>query len=231
MKDWVKVPTGWIREENLLADLRWVGAHKSDNTAALMLYTVIAHHANSEPARGFEKTGYAALSYSELGDLTALSKAKISGGLGVLRDLKLIEGSEVTKKGVFKIIGHEASNGWGKLPAKKMYNDRYSVVPIFHAFTSRNRHELNSLKLFFLIVAFRDNVTNYAHISYEKIESYAGIRRNDIRAAISLLAANQLVVVDHQPSNTSGLTLANIYRLAGVHTRRHMGTTGRAFRG
>ena len=43
MKDWVKMPTDWIRNKEAppLAKLRWKGENKAAQIAALMLYLAI----------------------------------------------------------------------------------------------------------------------------------------------------------------------------------------------
>jgi hypothetical protein len=64
-------------------------------------------------------------------------------------------------------------------------------------------------------------------MSYEKIEDYAGVPRNRIKSALSFLAVNNLVHVEHVPSSTSDYGISNAYRLAHLETNRHMGNRGR----
>jgi hypothetical protein len=72
MRDWVRLPTGWIRDHGL-TEFRWAGPDKADHTAALMVLAVIAHHAD-------DQSGIARRTYDQLGAATGLSRAKISGG-------------------------------------------------------------------------------------------------------------------------------------------------------
>jgi hypothetical protein len=66
-----------------------------------------------------------------------------------------------------------------------------------------------------------------AHLSYDKIEDYAGIERHRIRKAISVLASVALVHVEHTKSILSDLGTANAYRLAFLDPYVHFGTRGR----
>ena len=59
-----------------------------------------------------------------------------------------------------------------------------------------NAAELNALKLFFLFVERRDRAMNLASISFDKIEVYVGMHRSKIKAALSMLAALELVYVE-----------------------------------
>jgi hypothetical protein len=116
-----------------------------------------------------------------------------------------------------------------KLLAKGLY--RGGRIPTFEQFHLRRPSELNALKLYFLFVAVRNNETNMAHIGYEKIEEYTRVGHNNIRTALSLLAALGLVHIEHTPSTESPFGISNAYRLAHLDTFNHMGTRGRSMGG
>jgi hypothetical protein len=85
---------------------------------------------------------------------------------------------------------------------------------------------LDALKLFFLFVARRGRDTNLASIGYDKIEEYSGMKRLRIKPAISFLASLSLIYVEHVPSKTTP-GIANAYRIVGLESYHHLGTTGR----
>lgn len=64
-------------------------------------------------------------------------------------------------------------------------------------------------------------------ISYDKIEEYSGVARNNIARAVTMLAANSLVYVTQMPSRDIQERYVNCYRLTHLNTRQHMGTSGR----
>ena len=65
-----------------------------------------------------------------------------------------------------------------------------------------------------------------AHLSYDKIEEYAGIERYRIKAAISVLLNVGLVHVERTESRSNERGTANAYRLAYLDPYLHFGTRG-----
>lgn len=190
MQKWVRMPTYWIKDPDHypLKQMRWSGEKKADNIAALMLYIVIVQHASVEIDIQNIEIGVCSLTYEQMGEITGLSRPKISGGLKILIDLDLIEKiSEGKARSVYKVKNFAKRGGWAKLPASPIYNKEKTMISIFHDFNLRKKTELNALKLYLLILTFRDNSLNYAKISYEKIHQYAGIPANEVRAGLSLL--------------------------------------------
>lgn len=216
LREWVRVPTDWI-DEGGLKRLLWIQGEGSDNVAALMSLTVIAHHAD-------ENTGLARITYEEMCGFTGLSRAKMSGGLGVLERHNVIT-RNVAGRSTYLLTRYKREGGWGKLPAKGLYS--CGIIAAFEEFTLRRSAELNALKLYYLFVQRRDNKTNMANISYEKIHEYIGVDRNKIKQGLSLLAALGLVHIEHVPSEQSKYGISNAYRLAHLSPFTHMGTRGR----
>ena len=217
-RDWVRLPSTWIDERGL-AGLSWkAGGAGSDNTAALMALTAIAHAADQE-------TGIARLTYDDLCDLTGLSRAKASNGLEILRGINVIERGPDGARSTYQLVNYARSH-WAKLPVKSMYR-RAGRIAAFDDFQLRLPAELEALKLFFLFVARRGRTSNVAHIGYEKIEEYTGIKRGRIKTGLSLLATLSLVYVEPIPSGTNMYGVSNAYRIVGLDTYNHMGTRGR----
>ena len=65
-------------------------------------------------------------------------------------------------------------------------------------------------------------------MTYETIESYSGVTREQIRRGLTVLAVVGVVHVDRVRSNAGVDRIASAYRLAHVDPYRHMGTIGRA---
>jgi len=214
---WVRLPSAWINNHGL-KELQWKGdGIGSDNTAALMALTALAHNAD-------EQSGIAKLTYGDLHSITRLSRAKLANGLDVLERIHVVERTPEGRS-TYRLSGFNPNEGWAKFPAQSMYaSDR---IAAFDEFRLRKACELNALKLFFLFVARRGRDTNMANISYGKIVEYTGIERARIKPAMSLLAALSLVYIEHLPSNTYASGIANAYRIVGIDSYNHMGTRGR----
>ncbi len=219
LMQWVRLPSDWINCRDGLKELRWKGdGVGSDATAALMALTAIAHRAN-------ELSGIARLTYDALCSATCLSRAKLSNGLDVLESIHVIERMP-DGRSTYKLLNlGDPSARWGKLPAESMYVA--GRIEAFSEFRLRKAGEFNALKLFFLVVARRNQKTNMANLGYTGIEKYTGIERAKIKSAISLLAALSLIYVEHRPSDIDPRGVANAYRIVGVDSYRHMGTQGR----
>lgn len=217
MQAWVRLPCGWVEKKGL-AKMAWgrdgVG---SDNAAALMVLLAIAHHVDGE-------TGIATLTYDALEEATGLSRSKVSNGLDVLEMAGIVIRSPKGRS-TYALTDYDQAP-WGKLPAKRMYKGR--AIAAFEDFKLRSQSELNALKLYVLITARRDYESNTAHIGYEKIIEYTGMRRERIKAAISVLLANDLIHVEHFRTNKNPSGVSVGYRLVGVDPFRHMGTSGKS---
>jgi hypothetical protein len=225
MKDWVKMPTKWIlnKENPPLVGFQWKGNDKSAHISAIMLYLTISHHVNDTPNRQFPEIGHAKLSFTELMDITDISRAKVAEGLSVLTAKGLIEKIVTDKTNIYRIYNYGVGS-WGKLPAKLLYDKSMKYIMAFKHFNLRIKNELNALKLYLLLVAFRNNDTNYATISYKTITYYTGIHRNEIKSAISLLINIKFIQLDKTSSEMDPDKTVNLYRIVGIDRYRHSGT-------
>ena len=216
LKTWVKLPTAWI-EEGGLKTFHWKQGEGSAGIAGLMVLMVLAHH-------GDDKDGTVRLTYDRLTAATGLSRTKVSHGLATLIQRGIVTRTP-DQRSAYELVGYDPTQSWGKLPARPLYRD--GQIEAFREFHLRRVTELDALKAYFAFVARRNRRTNVANISYPKIVEYAAIPRNRIKSAISLLAALNLVHVEHLPSQTSEYGVANAYRIVHVDSHHHMGTQGR----
>jgi len=229
MKEWVRMPSYWLRDENdpPLARLRWIGQGRADQIAALAIYVVLVHHANDQPTARFPEQGWSDLTYSRLADITGFSRSKISGGLRVLEELGAIEIHRSGRSNNYYVVDFGQHGGWGKLPAKGLYTKDLQRIHAFHALRLRSRVELNALKVYLLIVALRNNATNYAFVAYDRIGDYTGINRNDVKPALSWLVTQALIQVDQGATALNQFSTMNMYRLRHLEPYKHRGTSGR----
>lgn len=225
---WKPCPTTQINA-GLLKRFHWSEGGRFSHLAALMCWTIIVHEADAD--------GAAQVTYDKIQEATGLGRTAISKGLKVLIDFGVI--TRGVKRGQFHLshcprqvddegeqLVESYNNPWGKLPLKRLYSgDR---VRMFYAMTRRQKAELDALKLFFLIAAKRDRKTNTAHMTYKQIADWAGIPKGRIGPAITILAANQVVLVSEQASTQNDYGISNGYRLVGVDSYLHRGTALRS---
>jgi hypothetical protein len=215
---WMRLPSAWIRN-GALSRLSWDYRGKgADNIAALMALTAIAHAAD-------EESGVARITYDRLCGVTGLSRAKLSNGLVVLKNIGVIKSAAQDARSTYELINYNPTGGWAKFPVKSMYAGGRIVA--FDEFRLRKVVELDALKLFFLFVAYRDNHANVATIGYEKINEHTAVKRERIKSAISFLASLSLVYVEQLPSQINAYGVSNGYRIVGIDPFNHRGTRTR----
>ena len=181
-----------------------------------MVLAPLAHDANDD--------GVSRCTYDRLTLATGLSRSKVSTGLSVLAELGVVNRGPVGRSS-FPLANYSVAGGWSKLPARGMYSA--GRIAAFDHFHLRAMCELHALKLYYLFARRRSNDTNMAHLTYEKIEDYAGIERHRIRKAISFLVSVGLIHVEHVPSRLYPNGFANAYRLTFLDSYNHLGTRGR----
>ncbi|PYF06270.1 hypothetical protein C8J30_1324 [Rhodobacter viridis] len=212
MRSWVKLPSGWLERRELRA-FAWGKQGGSAQTAALMVLLAIAH-------RAADDTGIARLPYDELQWATHLSRTKIADGLDVLAARQLIL-REPHGRSTFQLSNYDPTQGWAMLPAQRLYSS--DGISAFSDFYLRRKVELDALKAYFAFAARRDRDQNRAYMTYPQLNEYTGIPEARIKAAISFLVVNNLIVVEQ--IERSGFGVSHAYRLTHLQPRRHLGTT------
>lgn len=245
MQQWVKMPSKWIsdldQQEPPLKQMKLKTYGVADQVAAMMLYIVFVHRANTKITIDRPVFGECSLTYSHLGEITGLSRAKISAGIQILEKLGLISVIRDGRKNKYIVSNYpgDGEGGWAKLPTKGLYKEldrdkksgnnedeipKYMKIEVFHKFKLRSKSEANALKLYLLIIAFRSEKTNSANIGYDKISKYTGILRKDIRTAISHLINFNLIHVDNVKSLNHHDQTSSAYRPLYVDSRKHAGS-------
>jgi biotin operon repressor len=177
-----------------------------------MLYVVLNFIARGTPAADGSDGMAADATYTQLGEMTGLSRSLISHGLMRLQTLGLITATGSAQKRRYWIAGPHMP--WFKLPCQAIVYQ--GAIAPFKTFTLRSKHELHALKLYLYLAACRGNVSEFSMVSYEKIHERTGISERDIRRAISLLISSGLLVsVDREFSQTLKVNEANKYFLNG----------------
>jgi hypothetical protein len=139
-----------------------------------MALMVIAHYADDD-------TGLAKLTYDTLTIATSLSRARLSHGLQILHEKQIVHSGHGRSE--YQLAGYRHNGGWGKLPARRLYTGE--SITAFRDFYLRKAAELTAMKLYLLLVARRNRMTNMTHISYDTMIEY-GIEQIRIKSGLSL---------------------------------------------
>lgn len=220
--EWVRMPASLIRDARVLKGFCWGRHENAAKISALLIYLLIIHSADSDE-------GIAKLTYSDIEHVLGISRRSISDGLALLVNHGFIyRKSSATRHGVFEVAGFqemdEKGKGWTKVPNRVLY-DASGRMKAFRNFSLRSKVSLNALKIYFVLLVFRQNATNLTALTYERIGDYAGLHRNEIKAANSLLIENGLIRVDRAEEVANPFARANHYRFPGLDSKRHAGNT------
>jgi biotin operon repressor len=213
---WRQLPTKWIHDQEL-KQLQW-GLHGADAIAALMVLLVMAH--KRKLLTDGTNSGHFYVTYDDLESALNISRSKISKGISLL----VQQGWIVRGEGRSLYSFTSSDIPWGKVAVRALY-DRSGAITAFDAFRLRNSLELDALKLYLLLVAFRDTQKNYVTMSYHRMNEYTGVQVGKIKGAMNYLVVSHLIYVEREAKDPFDHTNpANLYRLRGVDSYRHAGT-------
>ncbi|MEX1668378.1 helix-turn-helix domain-containing protein [Zhongshania guokunii] len=212
--EWVRMPSWWMKGDEGLSLADFSPRDKGASIAALMLYIMLCTRAVQKRTEEFQ-VGTARVTYDDIADATGLSRAMIRKAVTKLEANGMIRVKSYRKQNIYEIVSHDVSP-WAKLPKKHLYGiSKEGQIGVFvRDFHLRAKNELNALKLYCVLLAFRDNDSNVVFIGYEAISEYTGIVRNEIRSAISFLVTHDLIHLDKVVKN--GVHRANRYEIRGV---------------
>lgn len=213
---WIRLPLAWIHGEGL-TEFR-AGQHLGSSMAALKVLVAILFRAeNKTPQEATVTQGSASLSYDDLMVMTGLSRSMVRKGTLRLCDAGLVNVTHEGKgrKNRYFVVDYSATP-WGKLPYRQIAGPGTSQeLKLLNELSCKSVVDLNALKLFLLLSAHRDKVSQYAMIGYTKIEEATGIWRDNIRRAISILIEHGLVRVE-QEKTPGEYNTPNRYRILGL---------------
>lgn len=215
MKPFAKMPRRWVLNHGLKL-FKWQGEDKATHIAALMAYIAIVQRA---------KDGKVVLTLDSLAKAIYASRQKVHDGTELLHGYGLvIKQAGLGRSGsLYSLVDTEGT--WQKLPALTVTEK--GKVMFFKDFHLRKKSELNALKLYLLLITFRDNTDNSTKIAYDRITDYTGIARNEIKSAIDILIHHNFIRLESQASLNWDDMKMNVYRIRGVDTSLHRGTVGR----
>jgi len=215
LPSWGRFPSKWVTDGGL-AQIKWK-EKGSRSIAALRVYLVLAH-------RFTEDDGIVRVTYDELTDSANLSRQSIADGLDLLINYGLIE-RVLDRRGAYRFCSYDPSTGWAKVPAQKLYLPKTRQFRPFKNWTMRSLIELDALKLYIFIAAARDRQHNETYTKYTSMEENTGVLTDRIIKGLSLLTLSGMIATTEL--TRTGFGTARSYRLIGLETRTHAGTTGR----
>ncbi len=232
---WAKMPSTWARipvdgtvlgenpdKSHGLRGISW-RSHKSTGAAGLIVLLALSILLNqSQKNRPAANTNLVLASYTNLEEMTGLSRLLISRSLRLLEELQVINTVRIGNACAYELLGVERNGGWCSAPQEYLLSGTTYLQKLQGIRESlRRRSSLYAMKLYILLLVFRDQRSNVTRISYEKIAEYTGMRREDISVAWQIIAALQLgyLADDNEVPLKVGERSHNRYRVRGLRAQ------------
>jgi len=170
---WVPMFSWWAYgEKSILKKFKWndKGGTKASKPASLMIYMALCFFSYDTeefdykediiPNKGSE------LTYTQLSELTGLSRKLISDGLSFLVNAGMIEIIKNGNKNIYLLLNKsEKRGGFCKLPVKGVLSTKRDKIVNFQGFSLRKKVSLHALKVFYYLLASRKNNLDYTAAS------------------------------------------------------------------
>lgn len=194
-----RFPNEWVLRGGL--SLFSEAVRPGESLAALKVYLLIAAYSDFQ-------TWTAVMSFSEIEEMTRLSRPMVNAAIKILIAQDLI-----VKKRIKQTSAYEISNSsgapWAKVPQDRI---RFGLRSI----PNRGRISLGALKTYVLLLVMRNNSDSISSISYRKIWDYTRIRQSDIRLSLSILVVSGFTQIAQAKTDKSTSGYAhNVYHMLG----------------
>lgn len=198
---WAKFPVTWLRPPQTdgtkvypLAGILWRD-YKASAIAALIVLMLLAIKCNEEnrqrqKAKEAEPfSPRARMSYDELQELSGFHRATLGKAISLLEAWGALSVEKNGRSNVYVLPGLDTPGHWRKLPQDPLIAaSRFALKAL-----PRSRASLNALKLYLALVGVFNDSLGTSTMSYNAFVSWTGVRREDVPAALSILANYNLV--------------------------------------
>lgn len=178
---WSSFPRGWVR--GTLKAFTAAGGQAGLNMAALRVYLALALKSDF-------KTKFASISWTDLEELTGLSRPTISRGIRRAAEFGLIKVDDSGHRHGYTLLGSTPAEG-GVIPFARIPTVRLKAV--LARLPARGRQALNCLKIYIALVTVRPRNTITVSMSHKKLVEWTGMQPREVRAAIDVLINHNLV--------------------------------------
>ncbi len=201
MSRWVRADLWWLEEEECFKNLRQ--RNTGLNIAIFKTYIAIALQSNFS-------SRMSKLSYSNIEDLTGLSRPMISRAIKELDNKNIINKKNVGKGRINKYELIDFDEGWAKLPYWTLKKELKNL-------SNRSISTLYALKNLLVILKYRDNNKGYTQIKHETLVEKTGTPTNKIKSANDILINHGIISLCRISNNEGKIyTRPNTYGIKGL---------------
>lgn len=236
---WAKFPVGWMTAKasddpdltHTLSTVHWRD-YTASAMAALVLLMLLCIRCNVENRSRYERSSgqepwssRVRMSYEDMRLMSGFHKQTIGKAISLLSAWGALEVEVNGRSNVYVLAGLLTPGEWRKLPVEPLFEGQRFVLRDM----LRRKESLNALKLYFVLLRLFSDRFQTTSISYSSITKWTGIRRQDIRQSLAILAAYNLVRVSYDRDARHGALgdndQAQRYWLAGLSTSGRVSAT------
>ncbi|XWY22628.1 hypothetical protein ACNGTP_10665 (plasmid) [Bisgaard Taxon 45] len=178
------LPNEWIRNGRLKEFIATV--RRGESIAALKCLLAL------NLCMDFYSYTTSEISYSQLENMTNLSRPMVCTGINILLSRNIIEiekESSGRSARVYRFV--KVDERWSKVP-------KYKVADFIKNINNRGMSSLSALKIYLVLLTVRNNKSDIVNIGYEKIRNYTGLQSKDIRPGWQVLYEHKLIEVTQE---------------------------------
>lgn len=192
-----KFPTAWLgkADDCPLKQLDW-RRYRTQATAALVLLMALAVRLNQSQRdlqQGQKRSTKIPVTYDDLGAMTGFARATIAKALMLLEGMEAIKIHKDRRANVYELIGVETPGSFCQLPQSHLLWSSNDELRRLRQLPKQFRVGLNAMKMYVLLLKYRNQAYNTTAIGYESLMQHSGMRREDIPGAMGMLSALELV--------------------------------------
>ncbi|HHL7722061.1 TPA: hypothetical protein ACQ8ME_004643 [Escherichia coli] len=177
---WKKMPSLWIGHR--LTEFN--GLETSQAIAAIKIYIAFCLFGKERD----DKIRVVELTFTEISEITSISRALVNKGLKLLYAKGLIKNLSLTKrKKIYTVdVDGNIEDGWCKLPMAGVVSEG-RMITAFQSMHNRYHFELVALQLYLYLLYARDNFQEYVLARKQTLCNKLACRHADLNKAITYL--------------------------------------------
>jgi hypothetical protein len=202
-----------------LSHFSWTHEKGAATAAILVLFALAIISNRVQRMNGLRTNDLVRATYDQIREVAPLSRKLLARAIELLRAVEAIRVERLKNANTDALIGLGEPGKFCLLPQQHLCNRFDHMQRLNHFFEHiKKRGSLHALKLYMLLLSLRENTSKVARCSYERIEDYTQLRREEISTAIQLLVATGLIRLagDDEIPRRKGEPKHNRYFILGL---------------
>ena len=220
-KAWAKFPNHWVFQGGALPQLTWA-SHRATALAAILVMMALSvrlnlsHRTRERVDPALDSRGVKVkATLDDLQEFTGFARQTVIKAVDLLKSFNAIQVSKSGRSNVYELIHVDTAGKYCQLPQEHLLNGSTTVLKRL-AKMPRTRISLLAMKTYIVLLVGRNQRLNTTAISYTKLGSAAGVRREEIFQALSHLTALDLIGLSDDIDARQDIDKSKRYKIVGL---------------